>query len=89
MPETKVKTALSELHEALEDVDSVDPAMLELLQKVDGDIHALLEAQSPAEEETSALMLRIEELGAEFAARHPQTERFFQELVSTLGRLGI
>ena len=89
MPETKVKAALSELHEALEDVDSVDPAMLELLQKVDGDIHALLETQSPPEEETSALMLRIEELGADFAARHPQTERFFQELVSTLGRLGI
>ena len=88
MPETKVKQALSELHEALEDVDSVDPAMLDLLKKVDGDIHSLLESQ-PAEEETSALMLRIEELGADFAARHPQTERFFQELVSTLGRLGI
>lgn len=89
MPETKIKNALSELHHALEDVDSVDPAMLELLRKVDGDIHALLEAQSPAEEETSDLMLRVEELGAEFAARHPHTERFFQELVSTLGRLGI
>lgn len=89
MPETKVKTALSELHQALEDVDSIDPAMLELLQEVDGDIHALLEARSPVEEDASALMLRIEELGAAFAARHPQTERFFQELVSTLGRLGI
>ena len=89
MPETKVKDALSELHEALENVDSVDPAMLELLQQVDGDIHALLEAQSPAEEETSALMLRIEALGADFAARHPHTERFFQELITTLGRLGI
>lgn len=89
MPETKVKEALSQLHEALEDVDSVDPAMLDLLQKVDGDIHSLLEAQTPTEEETSALMLRIEALGADFAARHPQTERFFQELISTLGRLGI
>jgi signal transduction histidine kinase len=89
MPETKVKTALLELHEALENVERIDPTMLELLQKVDGDIHALLEAQSPAEDETSALMLRIEELGAEFATRHPHTERFFQELVSTLGRLGI
>ena len=70
-------------------MDSVDPAMLELLQKVDGDIHSLLESQTREEEETSALMLRIEELGAEFAARHPHTERFFQELISTLGRLGI
>ena len=88
MPE-KVKKALSELHDALEGVDSVDPAMRELLQQVDGDIHSLLEAQTPAAEETSALMLRIEKLGADFAARHPHTERFFQELIGTLGRLGI
>ncbi len=89
MPEKNVKKALSELHDALDGVDEVDPAMLDLLKRVDGDIHALLESQAPAETETSDLMTRIEELGAEFAARHPQTERFFQELVSTLGRLGI
>ena len=88
MPD-KVKAALSELHKALEEVDSVDPAIRDLLTQVDGDIHNLLEAQAPEAEETSALMRRIEELGAEFAARHPHTERFFQELVSTLGRLGI
>ncbi len=88
MPD-KVKAALSELHEALEEVDSVDPAMLELLRQVDGDIHSLLEAQAPEAAETSALMQRIEELGADFAARHPHTERFFQELIGTLGRLGI
>jgi len=89
MPETKIKNTLSELHEALEDVDSVDPALLELLKQVDGDIHELLESQTRAEEETSALMQRVEELGASFAAKHPNTERFFQELISTLGRLGI
>ena len=88
MPD-KVKEALSELHDALEGVDSVDPALLDLLKQVDGDIHSLLEAQAPVAEETSALMLRIEELGADLAARHPHTERFFQELISTLGRLGI
>ena len=37
----QVKTALAELHQALENVDEVDPAMLELLQSVDGDIHTL------------------------------------------------
>ena len=88
MPD-KVKAALSELHQALEEVDSVDPALRELLTQVDGDIHSLLETQSPEAEQTSALMLRVEELGADFAARHPHTERFFQELISTLGRLGI
>lgn len=89
MPGTEIESTLRELHQALEEVDRVDPAMLELLRQVDGDIHELLESQSPADEDTSALQLRIEELGASFAARYPQTERFFQELISTLGRLGI
>ncbi len=88
MPD-KIKASLSELHQELEKVDSVDPAMLELLQKVDGDIHTLLESQTPEEEEAGDLMERLEELGAKFAAEHPTTERFFQELISTLGRLGI
>lgn len=88
MPD-KIKASLSELHQELEKVDSVDPAMLELLKKVDGEINTLLESQTPEEEETGDLMDRLEELGAKFAAEHPTTERFFQELISTLGRLGI
>lgn len=88
MPDEKIRRTLSELHEALENVDSVDPALLDLLEQVDGDIHALLESQAP-EEEADDLMSRVEELGASFAANHPTTERFFQELISTLGRLGI
>lgn len=87
MPE-KIKASLSELHQELEKVDSVDPAMLELLRQVDEDIHTVLESQAP-EEESGDLMDRLEELGAKFAAEHPTTERFFQELISTLGRLGI
>ncbi len=89
MPDQKIRNTLSELHEALEEVDSVDPALLDLLEQVDGDIHALLESQTPADGETGDLMTRVEELGATFAAKHPTTERFFQELISTLGRLGI
>ncbi|MGE0623927.1 MAG: DUF4404 family protein [Pseudomonadales bacterium] len=89
MPKDQIQTRLAELHEALEKLDSVDPQLLELLKTVDGDIHALLESGVPEEEETGALMQRVEELGADFAARHPQLERFFQELVAVLGRLGI
>ena len=88
MPE-RVKATLAELHEELKTVENLDPALFDLLKQVDGDIHELLESQAPAKEETSALMLRVEELGATFAAKHPTTERFFQELISTLGRLGI
>ena len=89
MPKDQIRQTLKELHEELATVDQVDPALNDLLREVDADIHSLLEAPDPGEDETSQIMLRIETLGADFAARHPNTERFFQELVATLGRLGI
>jgi len=89
MPSEQIQTKLAELHNALERLDSVDPELLDLLKTIDGDIHALLESGRPDEEEAGQLMQRVEELGADFAARHPQIEQFFQELVAVLGRLGI
>ncbi len=88
MPNEQIQNRLAELHEALGKVDSVEPQLLELLKTVDGDIHALLRGEH-SEEDAGQLMLRVETLGAEFAARHPQLERFFQELVAVLGRIGI
>lgn len=89
MPEQKIKATLAELHEALAGVDNLDPSLRELLEQVDGDIHELLNHEAPAPQQTSALMQRLEELGARFAAEHPASERFFQELVATLGRIGV
>ena len=87
MPEKQIKLSLSELHQALEQADEVDPELRELLLQVDGDIHKLLNAPAPGEAAT--LQGRIEALSADFAAKHPHTERFFQELIAALGRLGI
>ena len=87
MPEKQIKLSLSELHQALEQADEVDPELRELLLQVDGDIHKLLNAPAPGEAAT--LQGRIEALSADFAAMHPHTERFFQELIAALGRLGI
>lgn len=89
MPRDQIETRLAELHAELEKLDSVDPQLLELLKAVDGDIHTLLGAEEPESEDTTLLMQRLEEVGADFAARHPQLERFFQELIAVLGRLGI
>ena len=88
MPEKQIKSSLSELHQALEQADQVDPELRELLLQVDDDIHKLLEAPA-APDEAATLLGRVEELGADFAAKHPHTERFFQELIAALGRLGI
>ncbi|HEY5644719.1 MAG TPA: DUF4404 family protein [Pseudomonadales bacterium] len=89
MPKQQIRATLSELHAELEKLDRVDPELEHLLRQVDDDIHALLASEHPVEEETGLLMQRVEALGADFAARHPQLERFFQEIVAVLGRLGI
>ena len=89
MPDKQIRRTLAELHEALRDVEDLDPSLQELLVQVDTDIHALLEKESQPDEDVGPLQERVEELGASFAARHPHTERFFQEIVAILGRLGI
>ena len=87
MPEKQIKSSLGELHQALEQADEVDPELRELLLQVDDDIHKLLSSPDPGGAAT--LQGRIEALSADFAAKHPHTERFFQELIAALGRLGI
>ena len=89
MSKEQIETKLAELHAELKKLDQVDPQLLDLLRTVDGDIHALLRARQPDADETGELLQRVEAVGADFAARHPGLERFFQELVATLGRLGI
>lgn len=89
MSEQKIKATLAELHEELASVDNLDPSLRELLKQVDGDIRELLNDEAPARQQTGAIMQRLEALGARFAAEHPASERFFQELVATLGRIGV
>jgi len=89
MPREQIESKLAELHSELARLDKVDPELSDLLKRVDEDIHVLLDAEQPRAEETSRLMQRLEELEAGFAARHPQLEKFFQELIAVLGRLGI
>jgi predicted component of type VI protein secretion system len=86
MSDEKIRRTLTRLHEELENADDVEPALKSLLQEVDADIHKLLGTEAePAE----GFMDRVDELVAQFAASHPQAERFVRELVDSLGKLGI
>jgi hypothetical protein len=89
MPEEQIKTTLSELRDTLEHADTVDPELRELLLQVDADIQKLLASPTRDAAHAETLNERIEELSAGFAAKHPHTESFFQELIAALGRLGI
>ncbi len=89
MPRESIKATLTKLHEELAGVEDPDPALKELLREVDEDIHALIGEEAPEDDALSQAVEKLEALETRFAARYPQTEKFFQELVATLGRLGI
>ncbi len=84
-----IKSRLEELHRELEQTPDLDEDLRNLLMEVDAEIHALLAAEERAEDEESGVRERLEALSADFAARHPNTEIFFRELMHALGRMGI
>lgn len=86
---THIKSTLAQLHAELDQADPADDDLRRLLLEVDSEIHELLEQGTEDKVEVGGLTDRLEALAADFAARHPTTERFFQELVSALGRMGI
>ena len=89
MTDRDIKTTLTELHRELERAPALDDDLRNLLQELDGDIHALLETSDSGENEVSGLRDRVEAMAVDFAAAHPDTERFFREIVNALGRMGI
>lgn len=89
MPDKDLKNTLRQLREALEETDSPDEDLKALLQQVDDDIHELLGNPERVDSHGDLLKEQIDEITATFAARYPQTERLFQEIIATLGRMGI
>ena len=87
MSNEDIRRALTNLHTALESTDDVDPELEALLKDVDADIHRVLDEDS--DDGLEGLQERLDGLAADFAAQHPQAERFLRELVDALGKLGI
>ena len=86
MSDEEIRRTLTRLHEELENADHVEPALQSLLKEVDADIHKIL---GTAGDPPEGLRERVDELVAQFAAAHPQADRFLRELVDSLGKLGI
>lgn len=84
-----IKQTLVELHSELEKTPQLDDDLRTLLMEVDGEIHSLLAAEAQGEHEINTLRDRLEALAADFAAKHPNTEIFFREVIAALGRMGI
>lgn len=90
-----LKASLKSLHSKLETAGPVDGELRDLLRTLDADIQQLLEQPDRVlvvegdDALTSGLATRSQELGARFAARHPQLEPALRELGTILANMGI
>lgn len=92
MENEQLKQSLKSLHAALDGAGPVDAELDGLLRTLDADIRELLarrEAGAPVEAPPAGLAERSQEIGARFAARHPQLEPTLRELGNILANMGI
>jgi hypothetical protein len=89
MHRDELKHALAEVRQRLETAEDVDPELKTLLEGLDADIHALLEREEHDSEQAGFVLEQAQALDAQFAAKHPQLEAVFREVVNALARMGI
>ena len=91
--DSNLKTSLKTLQADLANAGPVDADLQALLEKLDGDIQAVLErdqeAQTEGETTTFGLAERSQEISAKFAAEHPKLEPALRELGEILANMGI
>lgn len=88
MRDQELKDLLARLHHELENTEKVEAETLDLVRKLDADIHKLVESSSKTEA-FDAVLDRARSLKNQFAAKHPVAERFMAEIMDTLAKIGI
>lgn len=88
MPEQQLKKLLEQLHRELERTQSVSPETLSQVRELDKDIHKLV-APTPRDENMDSILERARSLKSQFAANHPEAERFLSQIMDTLAKIGI
>ncbi|MCU6433663.1 DUF4404 family protein [Undibacterium sp. Jales W-56] len=90
MDKQNLKDLLKQLHEGLQDADSVDVELRSLLEALDKDIVQVLSRDDTAGDPIfTALSERSQALSAQFAARHPKLEPVLRELGGMLEKIGV
>ncbi len=87
MSNEKVRELLAKLHDEVRKTE-VDAATRSSLQKLDSDIHNLLNSSAP-ETKITLVLERAELLETRFAIGHPTVERFMREVIDTLTKIGV
>lgn len=85
--EQRLRQTLEQLHEELEQADSLDPGSRELLREVMGDIREALDR--PQTSESASLLDRLREATGEFEESHPRLTAAVGRVADALSNLGI
>lgn len=86
MTEKNLNELLSELNQALENIDEIDPETRALVKDLDEDINRLLES---GDEDLDNVVDRARSIETRFALEYPVAERFLREIIDALSRVGI
>jgi predicted transcriptional regulator len=86
MTDKNLNELLSELNEALEKIDEIDPETRALVKDLDEDINRLLES---GEDDIEGVVDRAQAIETRFALEYPVAERFLREIIDALAKVGI
>lgn len=90
MGKRRLRNLLEQLHEELENADSVGPEARDLLRDVTGDIHDVLErTESASADEEESINDRLNHAIVEFKNSHPQLSFTIERIMKTLSDIGI
>ena len=88
MTEKNLNELLSQLNEALENVDQIDAETRRLVEDLDEDINRLLSTDSPFDD-VEGVTDRARAIQSQFAVEHPVADRFLREIIDALAKVGI
>ena len=86
MSDKNLNELLTELNDALEKIEEIDPETRALVKDLDEDINRLLEN---GEDDFDSVVERAQSIQTHFALEHPVAERFVREIIDALSRVGI
>ena len=86
MSDKNLNELLSELNQALENIDEIDPETRKLVKDLDEDINRLLES---GEDDIDGVVDRAQAIETKFALEYPVAERFLREIIDALSKVGI
>lgn len=90
MSRERLHELLGQVHQELERAHSIDDESRELMFEVSDDIRYLLEHGKEQERsESGPLGDRLDALVLAFESRHPRIAHMVEEVIDTLGKMGI